>query len=52
MAQNEALGVLREGVDAVRAEEHHEPPQDLAEEREGHGRASWLNASDQFNKDL
>jgi hypothetical protein len=43
MAQDEYLGVLREGVLPVASDEPEQALDQLIEERQGHGRAAWLS---------
>ena len=46
VAQDEYLGVLREGIGPAGPDEPERPTEDLVEEGEGHGRAAWPNASE------
>jgi hypothetical protein len=52
VAQDEDLGLLREGVGPVGPDEPEQPPEELVEEREGHGRAAWPTASELVKPDM
>jgi hypothetical protein len=45
VAQDEDLGLLREGIGPVGPDEPEHATEELVEEREGHGRAAWSSAS-------
>jgi hypothetical protein len=46
------LGVLREAVHMVDVKGREQPADELVEEREGHGRASWLSASELVKREM
>ena len=50
--QDEDLGVLGERIGPVDSDEPEHPPEELVEEREGHGRAAWPTASELVKPDM
>jgi hypothetical protein len=52
VAQDEYLGVLREGIPPVGPEEPEQATEELVEEREGYGRAAWPSASELVKSDM
>jgi hypothetical protein len=45
VAQDEDLGILGDFAQVVHMDELKDPPEETVEERQGHGRPAWPNAS-------